>query len=457
MTFAPGTARETPATTRDPHRVPRWLVLTLVLLTLLVRERAMYVMGGVFERDPDGFGKIAWRLQRDGAFNRTEHRADGPTAYRAPLYPLVLAAWTYRSTPLGSIWLLHALLGAATVWGVCRLSEEARLPLWATVTAALLVAIDPILINQSMQIMSETLAAFLATWGLVALARLARQPAAWRALVAGAWLGLGVLCRPEMLAWSACVAVALPWTITGGRRRSFALTALAVVVAALVVAPWPARNGIQLGRPIVTTTHGGYTLLLANNPYFYEYLRSGAWGSVWRGERFHEEWRDESRRLLVNTGPRTPPNIRTTFFVRDELATDRRAYELAWQNIRAEPGMFAYSCLVRIGRLWAVLPHATTEYESTTRRGLRYSVAIWYVAEFVLALVGLWSLGRQLRTSPWLWCLLLAGSFTAAHALYWTDMRMRAPLASAVALAAAAGVVRLAAGRRVATPDPTAA
>jgi hypothetical protein len=35
--------------------------------------------------------------------------------------------------------------------------------------------------------------------------------------------------------------------------------------------------------------------------------------------------------------------------------------------------------------------------------------------------------------------LLLAISFTAVHLVYWTDMRMRAPLIPAVALAAAAG------------------
>ncbi len=70
-------------------------------------------------------------------------------------------------------------------------------------------------------------------------------------------------------------------------------------------------------------------------------------------------------------------------------------------------------------------------------------VATFYVVEFALALVGVCRLGRKLLVTPWLFALLLAGSFTLVHAFYWTDMRMRAPVTPAVALAAVAGMAVL--------------
>jgi hypothetical protein len=73
----------------------------------------------------------------------------------------------------------------------------------------------------------------------------------------------------------------------------------------------------------------------------------------------------------------------------------------------------------------------------------RYSVAVFYAVEFFLALVGLFTLGRKLLISPRLFGLLLAASFTLVHAVYWTDMRMRAPVMPVVALAAALGAARL--------------
>ncbi len=199
---------------------------------------------------------------------------------------------------------------------------------------------------------------------------------------------------------------------------------------------WTIRNQIQFGKPIVTTTHGGYTLLLANNPEFYEWLRSGAWGSVWRSDRFDADW---SRRRP-----------------RDEVQADRMAYDEAWQTIGHQPGTFAYACLVRLGRFWSPLPHQLTADESVMRRLARWAVAAWYAIKFFFAAIGaawcFWRSGKDdecrrmddsLLSQPsatWLWGLLLILCLSAVHTVYWTDMRMRAPAMPVVALAAAAGV-----------------
>jgi hypothetical protein len=99
---------------------------------------------------------------------------------------------------------------------------------------------------------------------------------------------------------------------------------------------------------------------------------------------------------------------------------------------------------------------------------MRYLVGLWYLVELGLAGAGLVALSkgwagtegplrtkRHAGTQPpagirrwrtgWLWGILLAGCFTAVHAVYWSNLRMRAPLMPAVALAAAAGASWLAA------------
>ena len=62
----------------------------------------------------------------------------------------------------------------------------------------------------------------------------------------------GVLVRPGVTSGCACMR--------GG------LLALTIV---LVLSPWMIRNLLVFGEPVWTTTHGGYTLALANNPVYY--------------------------------------------------------------------------------------------------------------------------------------------------------------------------------------------
>jgi hypothetical protein len=211
-----------------------------------------------------------------------------------------------------------------------------------------------------------------------------------------------------------------------------------------VLAPWVIRNQVQFGRPIVSTTHGGYTLWLANNAELYDHLRTAPWGSLWNADEFNRAWYAERSR----TGPA------------DELSADRLAYSRAREAIRFQPEMFAYSCMVRVARLWTPLPHQLSPDEAPITRMARYAVAVWYTVELLLAAVGVVLLvqagaasGGILQTSEvsqtsevftgWLWGLLLVVCFVGVHTLYWTDMRMRAPLVPVVTMAAAAGVAGL--------------
>ena len=63
--------------------------------------------------------------------------------------------------------------------------------------------------------------------------------------------------------------------------------------------------------------------------------------------------------------PSTPTGLPglCTAAPRDELANDRLAYAEASRAIRQEPGMFLYAGVVRIGRLWAPMPHRIADDE----------------------------------------------------------------------------------------------
>lgn len=441
----------TPPASQAPRRggpPPRWLLLLLLCAALMVRGRVMQSNAAALHEDPDNYRSVAWGVYRFSTlgFYVGERGLDRPpTASRPPLYPLVLSLADFVNDdfePFG-FGFLQVVLGVGTVWAAWLLALRMGLPWQAALLVAGLIAIDPLLLHQSTQLMTETLATFLAAVTLLLLVRSGDARWPW-ALAAGLLLGLCVLCRPTFLAWALCVVPAFTLCARGDHRLMRG--ALIAAGVALVLTPWGLRNQYYFGRPVVTTTHGGATLLLANNPSFYEYLRSAPWGSVWDAAAHYRSGKPARDavplRVVDGTG------------VFDEVALDRQAYQTAWQNIRAEPGTFAYACLVRVGRLWNVLPHQTSNDESTSRRGQRYAVAIWYLLEFTLALVGAWSLGRRLLQAPWVYALLLALSFTAVHTLYWTDMRMRAPLSVVIALLAAQGLATLASRKRLATLSP---
>jgi len=484
---------ETPPGMTDTPTVSRWGVICLLLLTLVVRGGVLVLSPAPFggnlqeadsekidasKTDPDGYRYLAEGLVDHGVFGYDQV----PTAYRPPLYPLLLtvcvALGPWSNAAIG---ILHVLLGVATVWLVYRLGLSLGLGNYALLAGAM-VACDPILLFQSAQVMTETAAAFLTVLSLIALKWASDSPSGWRVTAAGGCVALAVLCRATFLPWAALIVFVLPAFAQTWKDRARIVVCFAAG-AAIVLGPWVARNQVQFGRPIVATTHGGFTLLLGNNPSFYEYLRSGAWGTVWKADAFNREWENKAPR-------RTPA---------DELRNDRLAYAEAWKSIRREPGTFLYSCAVHIGRLWSPLPHQTDPDEGALKRSARYLVGLWYLAVLPLAVIGAHAVAtqhpgnhtptrsaseeegspphsprlrfglvsdrdvgiqfphcclsaatwRKAGKTGWLWAFLLVAVFTAIHTLYWSNVRMRAPLMPVVALAAAAGMASIL-NRRVA-------
>jgi hypothetical protein len=478
----------------------RWLLAGLLVFTLVVRGAVLWGMRGNLEQDPDAYREIAENLLVHGEFALGEPGAGGgdwqprPTAYRPPLYPILLSnlpAADGVHVSLGKVAVLHLGLGVGTVWLVwatmrrvicrvgpetCRVGPESAAragpPLLSTnggpalagaswshptekvhcaalmhpTIAGLIVACDPILLNQQTLVMTETLAAFLAILSLWCLARFDGARTPFNAAMAGGAIGLAVLCRPTFLPWLVLVGLGmmvvrsrnsecrmqnaeLGWlSEIGVRVANFAVL---LFVVAMVVSPWGIRNYRVFGKPIMTTTHGGYTLLLGNNGSFYQWLQSG---------NRDVPWNDLAGALLISPHPSTvlavppPPGEGT------EMDTDTHYYKDAKEWIRSDPKNFVRACFYRVGQLWSPLPNRLKADESLGRRLLRYGTCGWYCGVYLLAVVGVWRLRWRLLQSPWVWGVLMCVVFTGVHTFYWSNLRMRAPLMPFVAMVAAAAL-----------------
>ncbi len=271
-----------PCPAPDRHLTRGFLALWAVLvLALALRAAAVAGRWEQLSRDPDAYRLIAENLREHAVFSRSQAgQSVQPTAFRPPLYPLLLAAlaWQGQVTP-ALVAGLHLVWGVLSVWLLWRVAQRWQLGAWSYL-AALGVAVDPILLNQAAEVMTETTATLLAIAALLALTRMSQRETPGSALLAGLMLGLATLCRPTFLIWAALVCLWL--TLTSRlQRRTIGKVALVLVGVLLALLPWIVRNQLALGKPIVATTHGGYTLLLGNNPPFYRHLQQHTWGSVW--------------------------------------------------------------------------------------------------------------------------------------------------------------------------------
>ncbi len=179
--------------------------------------------------------------------------------------------------------MLHLVLSAGTVALTAVAARRFGLSQRRASIAAAIVACDPVLAWQSKSVMTETPAAFLVAAALAGLS----QAGLSGAILGGLAYGLAGLCRPSLLAGAGLTALAALFVGPAGWKerliRSFAL----VAAIGLCLLPWMIRNLVVLGEPIATTTHGGYTLALANNPVYYRQVLNGPPGRVWTGD---DQW-----------------------------------------------------------------------------------------------------------------------------------------------------------------------
>jgi hypothetical protein len=358
--------------------------------------------------DPDNYLVLARSLAEGRGFASF----DGPTAYRPPLYPIALAPGValFGNTPTAWVAGLHLLLGGAAIILTGLAARNWGMTDRSALLAMVVVALDPVLVSQCRGVMTEAMAAALVA-GLLALARPSPRirSSAWLGLVGG----LASLCRPSLLPAAALIALLMAIGSPGRWPARLARASAMIAALVLTLAPWAIRNAVVVGEPVWTTTHGGYTLLLANNPAYYDDVVDGPM-PVWSGPN-QRRWFEEVTRMGEG---------------RSEPEADRLFRQEAMRVIADRPGDFARSTLGRLGRFWAIAPSPAV-YPGP----LRWGTAAWTLPLWLLLLAGLTRIGN------WRWPRVAATgvvlALTAVHSVYWTDLRMRAPILPAIALVVA--------------------
>ncbi len=454
--------------------VATWSVL---LIALVVRGAAALVGVPELADDPDAYARLAVNWSETGVFGFESEgeKSVRPTAYRPPLYPWLLS-WLVDQNRLAPSRIagLHVLLGVATVWLTLSIAQALRQSRpWF---AALAVAADPLLLRASQLIMTETLAAFLAilAWRLWLVVwpvqsspvadvdpppsqcDVKRSASQWVALAAlGLVWGCSILARPTAAPWVALCAIGGLWIgCRCWKRRCNDFVLLSVLVVG-TLAPWTVRNYATFGKPIWATTHGGYTLLLANNPLLFEHFAVHGPSRAWDAEPFHAAWARRGAPSSVpadrafwysDSGSMSHPISASLGTQIDELAEDRLAYSAAWATIARQPVWFFIGGFYRVVWLWALWPNTGPLFA-------KVAIGIWYAASFSLAVPGSMLGVQRMRLRAWLLPLGLVFTLTAVHAVYWSNMRMRGPAMPFVYVAAAEAVGWLSKRRTPSDPE----
>jgi 4-amino-4-deoxy-L-arabinose transferase-like glycosyltransferase len=389
---------------RRPAKNP---LLAIVLLAIGVRAAAMLYGHGGFE-DPDNYLPLARSLASGEGFALRGH----PTAYRPPLYPILLAPLIpiFGHEPRLGVALLHLALGGATVWLTAAAARGFGLSANRQTLAAFIVAFDPVLVWQSRAVMTETLAALLVSLTLAGMSR----SGWWGVAVGGLGSGLLALCRPSGLAAAGLVVVAALLVPPGSWKVRLIRSGLFAMLVVACLLPWLIRNVSVFAEPIWGTTHSGYTLALANNPTYYHEVLDGPSGAVWTGT---DEWRWWDSVNRATAGMAEPEADR---YLRDSVV------RLACNR----PRDFARAVAHRLIHFWGLFPSG-----AVYSWWMRCATLAWTLPLFIALALGL------LRSETWRWprvaAPLFCAGFTFVHTLYWTDMRMRAPLLPAIAVVAA--------------------
>ena len=361
------------------------------------------------------------------------------TAYRPPLYPLCLAAglkFFQPSVVVGGINLIASLL---TVWLTARLGGCLNFGP-RRFLAALIVAIDPLLVWYTCQPMTESICTFLAIfwlWSLIALPGGNRHGYSAKRILNGLAFGILVLCRPTFWLIAACYVLA--WLTTRWRHdvekpQSSSMPVLpgwacSSIGTLCVVAPWLIRNWIVFGAPILTSTHGGYTLLLGNNPVFYQEVVEQRWGTVWQHDSLLKWQADLESKMENDLGPQA-----------SEIQRDQWYSKQAKQYIIATPRLFAAAVRHRVRSLWNIVPQGDVTDHSG---GWAISAVGWFYSLILTAgCIGFVTISCSSDRQKWLPLFVLIASVQFAHLFYWTNTRMRAPLTPAIALFAVVAIPR---------------
>ncbi|HUQ13746.1 MAG TPA: glycosyltransferase family 39 protein, partial [Novosphingobium sp.] len=315
------------------------------------------------------------------------------TAFRVPLYPLVLAGLTGGDRAFWPVLLFQAAVSTGTVACAALLARDWFGPR-AALCAAAICAVYPYYLIHDTSLAETGLFTFLTALGVWLAVRARARGSARIAAAAGLALGLAVLTRATIAPF---VPVAAAWLAFVPRRRGggqWIAAGTLLAVAALTLTPWLAYSQQVTGRASLGTEFGA-ALFGGNNDRTFSHYPAGSIDAS-RGEAFAALSADDDAELARLRG--------------DEAATSDwyEARGRAW--IAAHPGAAAWGALRKLGAAFGPLPSPRKGAPGNAAHALSYGPIA------LLALVTAW---RRRRWREHLPIYALFAIFAAITAVLW--------------------------------------
>ena len=349
-----------------------------------------------------------------------------PTAFRVPLYPILLAGLTLGHKWSWPIVIAESLIGAATVFYAAQLARQmfgGAKGESAAVLAAVLTAVYPYYVVHDTALQETSLFTLLTLVAVTLALRAARSGAVAPAVICGLVLGLDVLTRSPIAPFAVLVPM---WLVA---RRHIAAGLLCAAVLGVTVAPWLIRNALVVGGPVLTT-EAGFELWNGNNDMLFRYYPMQ---SVDVSISAHVDTLD-----TLDAKELPPPGS-------SEAVVDRWFRQRALAYMRAHPWLTVGNGFRKIGAAFDWLPTPRRSRAQTAIHALSFGPVM------VLGLWGMWRRRAEWRDDSLIY--LLFAQFLVVTAVYFGQTNHRVFL-DVYFIAYAAGAMTRRFGRSEASAAP---
>lgn len=420
-----------------PQRAPERVTSSIAVCAFLVGLATALWSGSFFGptgEDTRNYRVLALNVIHGHGLSLSERAPYQPSADRAPVYPIFLAAiysvagespeavFFAQSMVLGFAWVLLADIAAMLF--------DRRVALLTALSASL----NPYLGRVAGSLLTEALFTVLIVATIWALIRgFFTGSRRWFAACGVLW-GVATLCRPATVLALPLTAVAI-WLWSPRLERRAASVAVLVVSGLLTLAPWTVRNYLDFKAFIPLQTRAfGFNFWLTTLDHDEQPL------VTWDGKR--EQW-------MANH-----PELHAWFDARNSLeqeAAERLLVKAGIERIRSDPWRYTRNHLRVIPHLWL---HSGKVWFSDVSFGdalttRRYGAVVAKAALLItlslipltLAAVGLW-LARH-RWRQMLPLLIVAVAIAAAYLPSWIEERYGLPAVPFFLVLAASAVIVL--------------
>jgi hypothetical protein len=385
-------------------------VVAILAVALALRAVAVAFYAEAPCSDPADYHCLAENVVREGGYG---YGAERPSAFRACGYPLFLAG-IYRVS--GVNWFraecVQVVLGGGSVLLTMVLA-------WLIVgrreglLTGYIAAVYPSFVWLPRLLLSENLSLLLQLAALCAVALVLRRPRAPWVLALGFLLGLNMLTRGASVFLVTLIVSGIAAT-TGRRpfdRTGLRLASIALTAAALMLAPWAARNYSLFHHFVPIANDDGITMYIS----YWPVRASGKaiWGNVPGAE---------------------DPVVAEAYQAENEALMSRQLRKVTLLRLLKHPAHAFQLMPVKVMNLlvpfdWEIIPHWN---------GRSRSVNLGYLFAIAPAILGAWVLWR--RRAPYQWVLWVSPiSVVILAVVFYGSPRFRLPAEPVLLIFASSG------------------